>query len=375
MKSHRLSILIIIFCTLLFILLAAIAVWSNATAVELFGKPDDRIGLLQQISLSAKLILNRESILANPQSDIPEMKFTIDFAESATSVCKRLEAEGLVLSGELTCAYLTYSGLDRELQAGTFTVQTDKNAIEVAQTISNPRARDIQLTIFAGWRIEEIGAAVDGLGLEFDGHDFVNFAYDPPDHVLQTLGLPEGASLEGYLLPGSYSLPPDVSLNTLFASVLTQFVLKMQTEDIVSGLKDQQLSYQEGLTLASIIERETAQDLEKPLMASVFFNRLSEGMGLETDPTVQYACGYNSDQKTWWRHPLSMTDLACDSVYNTYQVAGLPPGPICNPSLSSLKAVAFPEVSDYFYFRAKCDGSGTHNFAKTYQEHLNNACE
>jgi UPF0755 protein len=98
-------------------------------------------------------------------------------------------------------------------------------------------------------------------------------------------------------------------------------------------------------------------------------------MNLESDPTVQYALGYNLEQGTWWTNPLSGADLDFDSLYNTYQVPGFPPGPISNPSLNALRAVAFPAQTPYYYFRARCDNSGLHNFAETFEQHLNNGCQ
>jgi UPF0755 protein len=89
---------------------------------------------------------------------------------------------------------------------------------------------------------------------------------------------------------------------------------------------------------------------------------------------VQYAVGYNTAQKTWWTNPLSSKDLKIDSPYNTYTHIGLPPGPIASPSLTALRAVAYPAQSPYFYFQARCDGSGLHNFSTTYDEHLSKGC-
>jgi UPF0755 protein len=129
------------------------------------------------------------------------------------------------------------------------------------------------------------------------------------------------------------------------------------------------------VTLASIIERESIQNEEMPMIASVFINRLNAGMTLGSDPTIQYAMGYNSAQNTWWTNPLSLDDLKFDSPYNTYINAGLPPAPISNPSLDALHAVAFPESSPYYYFQAKCDHSGYHTFAVTFEEHLANGCQ
>jgi UPF0755 protein len=97
-------------------------------------------------------------------------------------------------------------------------------------------------------------------------------------------------------------------------------------------------------------------------------------MKLQTDPTVQYALGYNAAQGTWWTNPLSMDDIKFESPYNTYIYPGLPPGPISNPGLAALEAVAHPAESNYYYFQAKCDGSGQHNFAETFEQHQQNYC-
>jgi UPF0755 protein len=134
------------------------------------------------------------------------------------------------------------------------------------------------------------------------------------------------------------------------------------------------LNLYKGVILASIVSREAIVEDEMPLIASVFYNRLNGGEKLETDPTVQYALGYNEAQGTWWTNPLSAADLLFDSPYNTYLYPGLPPGPISNPGLAALRAVAFPAQTPYKYFRAACDGSGRHLFAETFEEHLGNAC-
>jgi UPF0755 protein len=97
-------------------------------------------------------------------------------------------------------------------------------------------------------------------------------------------------------------------------------------------------------------------------------------MKLEADSTAQYALGYNESQGTWWTNPLRGEDLTVDSAYNTYLYPGLPPGPIANPSLNALRAVALPAQTPYFYFRAACDDSGNHLFAETFEQHVENAC-
>jgi len=117
------------------------------------------------------------------------------------------------------------------------------------------------------------------------------------------------------------------------------------------AIAQQGLNLHEALILASIIERETRASEEKATIASVFYNRLAAGMPLQTDPTVQYALGHDKTSQSWWKPALTMDDLKIDSPYNTYLYAGLPPGPISNPSLETLEAVAYPQQTPYFFFR------------------------
>ncbi|MDO8972110.1 MAG: endolytic transglycosylase MltG, partial [Saprospiraceae bacterium] len=159
--------------------------------------------------------------------------------------------------------------------------------------------------------------------------------------------------------------------------ILTAFTLQFDqqvSEELRQGFQRQGLDLYQAVTLASIVQREAMVADEQPMIASVFYNRLRKPMKLDSDPTVQYAVGYNTPQKTWWTNPLSSKDLKVDSPYNTYTRIGLPPGPIASPGLSALRAVAYPAQSPYFYFQAKCDKSGMHAFAVTYAEHLNNIC-
>jgi UPF0755 protein len=129
----------------------------------------------------------------------------------------------------------------------------------------------------------------------------------------------------------------------------------------------------QALTLASIVEREAQTPSERPIIASVFLNRLKVGISLQADPTVQYAVAKNAEsvsQYTYWKNDLTVDDLKIDSPYNTYVNAGLPPGPIANPGLASIQAVVRPARTNYLFFEAK--GDGTHVFAETLEEHLRN---
>jgi UPF0755 protein len=144
--------------------------------------------------------------------------------------------------------------------------------------------------------------------------------------------------------------------------------------DLIEGFQNQGLSLFQAVTLASMVQREAVVAEEMPMIASVFINRLQAGMRLDSDPTVQYALGYDEENGVWWKNPLSLDDLQFDSAYNTYQIEGLPPGPIASPSLNALRAVAFPAKTPYYFFRAACDGSGRHTFAETLEQQKANAC-
>jgi UPF0755 protein len=146
------------------------------------------------------------------------------------------------------------------------------------------------------------------------------------------------------------------------------------TNELRNGFTNQGLDLCRAITLASIVQREAVLAEEMPLIASVFYNRLNSSDVLASDPTVQYALGYNQGQATWWTNPLSLHDLQVDSPYNTYIYAGLPPGPISNPGLEAIQAVAYPAQTSYYYFRSACDGSGHHLFAETFEEHVGNEC-
>ncbi|MDD5594338.1 MAG: endolytic transglycosylase MltG, partial [Candidatus Margulisbacteria bacterium] len=166
-------------------------------------------------------------------------------------------------------------------------------------------------------------------------------------------------SLEGYLFPDTYQFYPEASAEAMAEVMIGRF------EEIVSPFwarskNDTKMSLHEILTLASIVEKEAKQPAERPIIASVFYNRLKIGMPLAADPTVKYALERPSKI-------VYLDQLSVKSPYNTYKVRGLPPGPICNPGFDSIKAAVYPAKTDYLFFVAKPDGS--HIFSKTWQEH------
>ena len=366
--------LLVIVLVILLVALIGTLIGVPAIAAKSFGPADRSLNPILRAHYAITLLRAKDELLTGAQDSKFPRKFRIEPDQSVEALCRRLEDEAYTSSGSLFCTYLVYSGLDRKIQSGTFTLNPELNSIEIAHTITNPEARDIAFYIYPGWRLEEIAASIDLSGFEFSGEEFLAYTFAPPDSIRAQLQLPEQASLEGYLYPGEYSLEPHIDLESTIEVFLSNFRAHMQSTELLEGISAQKLTFHEALTLASIIERETRADEEKATIASVFYNRLAEGMRLQTDPTVQYALGFDETEQTWWKTQLTEADMQVDSLYNTYLYAGLPPGPISNPSLASLEAVAFPAQTPYFYFRAKCDGSGTHAFSVTYEEHLNNAC-
>ena len=285
-----------------------------------------------------------------------------------------MQAAGLIPDAGAWVDYLVYSGLDVQLQAGNYRLSAALSPVGIAQYMQDPRSHEIRFAILPGWRLEEIAASLPSSGLAITPEEFLSLTGNGGVSSLDgrlPAGLP---TLEGYLLPGEYEVIRGASSVELLQVLLGAF-FGVVTPDLTQAYTDQGLSLERAVILASMVEREAILDEEMPMIASVFLNRLAAGMRLESDPTVQYALGYDSTGAGWWKVPLDGNDLAIDSLYNTYLYGGLPPAPICNPSVAALQAVAHPENSGYYFFRAACDGSGRHNFSITYEEHVNNACE
>jgi UPF0755 protein len=373
-RRNRIIPFILVLLLIVFVVIVGGIYFINAFVVNEFGKPTENLDLIQRIMYPVELFLHRDSLYSPLNVSGEDQSFVITSGESVSMICIRLEQSGLIEDAELFRTYLVYTGLDRQLQSGEFALNPGMSPVEIAKDLMDATPAEAVVTILAGWRIEEVAANVAGSGLAISEEAFISEAYSPSPVYMSYLPVDSAPTLEGFLFPGNYLIPREAGLPTLFEKILIEFRDNVD-QDLVDGFARNGLSIYEAVTLASIVEKEAVVDDEKPLIASVFYNRLSQGMRLETDPTVQYALGFNSEESTWWKSPLSIEDLAVQSPYNTYVVYGLPPTPICNPDLGSLRAVAFPAETPYLYFRAACDGSGRHNFAITFEEHLNNACE
>jgi UPF0755 protein len=339
-----------------------------------YGPARPGLELVERIYLSAQLYTHNSVLTAPGDPEGAPQDFEVELGASPPDIAGDLRGKGLILDEGSFIAYLRYAGLDTTIQAGSYRLSRAQTPLEIARALQDATPKEVDFSVLPGWRIEEIAGVLPTSGLEFSPEAFLTAARILPAGIPFLEEAPAGASLEGFLAPGSYQLPRETHLEDFLRILLTGFGSQL-TPELSSGLERQGLTLFQAVTLASIVQREAVVANEMPTIASVFFNRLAIGIPLEADSTVQYALGYNDRQNTWWTNPLSSQDLQTDSPYNTYRYAGLPPAPIANPGAEALRAVVFPAQTPYYYFRAACDGSGRHLFAITFEEHLQNACQ
>jgi UPF0755 protein len=337
------------------------------------GPASPALDPVERVTLLAYLLYHLND-LDSPVSQPNELiELEVNQGDSAAGVVSQLEDSGLVKDGTLLRNYLHYRGLDVSIEAGGYVLTGDMTVRDIAEALQSAELRDRSFTVVEGWRREQIAQALAGADLGITEEGFMQASSSLPAEYSPFFDLPPSASLEGFLFPDTYSINIDMTADELVISMLENFNKRIST-DLRTALLDQGLSLYQGVILASIVEREAVVPDERELIASVFINRLILDMKLEADPTVQYALG-QQPEGSWWKAPLSLSDLEVNSPYNTYLYQGLPAGPICNPGLDSLQAVAYPASTSYLYFRAQCDGSGRHFFALTFEEHQMNACQ
>ena len=367
-------------CLLLFIFFVCVLVILGiitpriitGQAVQTFGPASPELSNFQRFYLSGLLLAQRDDLVEPIDPNGLEVDITIDQGEAVPSIIGKLWEAGLIGSPGVFRNYLQYSGLDTNLKAGDYLLTPAMSALEIVSAIQVSSSPYVTLTILPGWRLEEIANTLYSSGLIITPEEFLQATENGPDGYSFSTCL-GNHSLEGFLFPASYEILRETTMEELLPQILMNFEAQV-TNEIKNGFDAQGLDICQAVSLASIIEREAIVDEEMPQIASVFYNRLNSGSVLASDPTVQYALGFNQDQGTWWTNPLTLDDLQVDSPYNTYLYNGLPPGAISNPGLSALQAVAFPAQTPYYYFRAGCDGSGRHSFAETFNEHVANEC-
>lgn len=281
---------------------------------------------------------------ANPNDNTPKI-FIIEKGQNVRAIAKNLKDEGLVKDQVAFFLLTKKLRLDSRIQAGSFRLNPSMTAEEVANEL-RVGTLDIWVTIPEGQRAGEIADALEKNMPNYDSSWEI---------VLE--------QNEGYLFPDTYLFPKDADIETIVTAMKNNFDSKFETLDSSKT----NLSKEEIVTLASLIEREAKHAEDRILVSSVIHNRLDAGMKLDIDATLQYIMGFQENQKRWWKEGLTDQDKLVNSSYNTYRTSGLPPGPISNPGIASLEAAISPAQTDYFYYIT--DSSGKNRYAETLAQH------
>lgn len=275
--------------------------------------------------------------------------------ESFRTTAEKLEAGGLIPSALAITLWARWRGIDRQIQQGAYWFREPLSPISLVEKMRSGEATVIRVTLPEGLTAREVAMILERQGLGTES-EYLELIRDPA--FARSLGV-LADSLEGYLFPDTYLFSPLDRAGKVLRMLVERFHgifdSAMTAKAEASGLTLHQV-----VTLASLIEKETARAEERPIVAAVFRNRLRKNMPLQADPTVIYGIEHFNGNLT--RH-----DLETPSPYNTYTVAGLPPGPIANPGRASLIAALNPADVDYLYFVARDDGS--HEFNRNLSDH------
>ena len=315
--------------------------------------------LLTVLFLSLSLLLFLVSIFAFlympalQKRRVVEVK--VDRGESFSSVVNKLKDRGVIPNERFFTLWARLLALDKKIHWGVYRFDLPIAPREVLDRMVLGRGLFHRITIPEGLALNEIADLLVREGATSE-EKFLQEARST--EILSLLGL-EDNGIEGYLFPDTYYFPVSATARDILTAMVEQF------QEIFTPMMERQakklgLSRHEVVTLASLVEKEAGVEAERPLVSAVFHNRLKQNIPLQSDPTVIYGLeGFTGK--------LRRRDLQNPSPYNTYLIRGLPPGPICNPGLSSLRAALFPAHVSYLYFVSKNDG--THFFSETIREH------
>jgi UPF0755 protein len=295
--------------------------------------------------------------LAPVRDDAPEVLFDVPRGSSLGVVSRGLEADGLVRDARAVEWLARYRGVAGRLRAGEYRLSAAMAPAEILDHLTEGRVATYAVVLPEGFTAAQIAERLEARDLAEAGA--FNAAVRDVG-LARELGIP-APTLEGYLYPETYRLPRGLGAREIARIMVAQF--RQAWSEIEPRALERGFDMHEVVTLASIVEKETGAPEERPLIASVFANRLERGMRLESDPTVIYGIPRFDGN-------LRRRDLENESnVYNTYRHRGLPPGPIASPGLAALLAVVEPAESEYLYFVSRNDG--THLFSTNYRDHVN----
>jgi len=275
--------------------------------------------------------------------------------QGSNSTLKSLESSHIVTQPDKFRWYARLRGFDKKLKAGEYSISPSMSPAEILQMMISGRVKLHKLTIPEGYNLRQIALVVEQSGLGSE-QKFIELASDT--HWVHEMGI-DADTFEGYLFPETYYFSKGVTEKEIISAMVNRFQ-QVFTSDWEARARDLDFTVHEIVTLASIIEKETGADFERPIISSVFHNRLKRGMRLETDPTVIYGLKqFNGN--------LTRKHLLTPSAYNTYLNYGLPPGPIANPGRAALEAALFPANTNYLYFVSK--KNHTHQFSTNLKDH------
>jgi UPF0755 protein len=318
-------------------------------------------GLVLLIGLAGGFWIYRS--LDQPYQGFTDAEVFVDIppGSGTAGMAKRLTDAGVVANAMVFRAAVWTRRAGRRLQAGEYRFDRAATPLEVVERIARGDVYLRSITFPEGLTIRQMAALFEEKGFG-PAAAFVAAASIPE----RIRGLdPRAPNLEGYLFPNTYALPRRATADTLVERMVAELE-KVVSPELRARAAARGLSVRELVTLASIVEKETARAEERPLIAAVYTNRLRIGMGLQCDPTVIYAL----ERAGRYDGNIHRADLSLDSPYNTYRYPGLPPGPIAAPGRASLEAAASPAAVPFLYFVSRNDGS--HAFATTLDEHNRN---
>lgn len=316
------------------------------------------LALLGSVSLA--MIMRQSTQPASLEPSALKKVIQIPPGASAQRIGEILAQEELITDPFLFRIVVKVTGAEKKMQAGYYLLDANMPTLEIIGHLVAGDVTTERVVIPEGFEIKQIAAELERKGLA-DADRFIELAMDsslvfgdnPP------VDLPI-SSLEGYLYPDTYNFSLGQKEEDIIGQMVDRFIQVIEAE-VAHRLDETDMSLHEIVTLASIVEREIMVDWERPIVASVYLNRLAINMPLQADPTVRYVTAEE-------RSRVLYRDLEIDSPYNTYRNYGLPPGPIASPGLRSILAVLEPAETNYLFFVSKRDG--THQFSETYEQHL-----
>ncbi len=283
-------------------------------------------------------------------------RFEINFGESVPTIGDHLQTAGLIRDHNAFVAYVNLHGLRRKIEAGIYSLAPTESTQTIAGLLSSGKTLTDRLVVPEGYTIAQIEQAAKAFGIKPADFDA---ALAAPHANLFLATHPAGVNYEGYLFPDSYQITPKTTAAQLVQTMLDTFGTQVD-QSYLQAFAAEGLTLHQGLTLASIIEKEVSTPADRPIVAQIFLSRLRQGIMLGSDVTAVYASKLAGV-------PFNVN---LNSPYNTRVVRGLPPGPICNPGLAALNAAAHPASTNYLYFLAGKDGKI--HYATTYAQHQAN---